>query len=154
MAEGGGAGAVVTAPDDAMLALPNALARFMATLDDSHLEGLFADEVTIVENFAPYIFRDMARWREGFRAHAQGLSGLTSSFGTPQDFSRDGECAYFVLPTSWKGLTKGRAFEEEGGWSFVLARRNGLWTIAGYAWAVTEFRFAKDARWTTRPTER
>lgn len=118
-----------------------ALASFMATLDDAHLEGVFAGDVTIVENFAPYIFRDAACWREGFRAHAVSLSELRSSFGTAQDFSRDGERAYFVLPTTWKGRAKGRAFDEEGGWSFVLVQRNDLWTIAGYAWAVTDFRF-------------
>jgi hypothetical protein len=141
MAEGCGARAVMTGPDEAMLAPAKALAAFMATLDDKHLDGLFADDVTIVENFAPYIFRDMARWRDGFRAHAVGLSGLKSRFGTPQDFSRDGDNAYFVLPTAWEGLAKGRAFEEVGGWSFVLTKRNDLWTIAGYAWAVTAFRF-------------
>jgi hypothetical protein len=123
-----------------MMAPVRAVARFMATLDDAHLEGVFADDVTIVENFAPYIFRDPARWREGFRAHAASLSGLQSSFGTAQDFSRDGERAYFVLPTTWNGLSKGRTFEEEGGWAFVLAGRNDLWTIAAYAWAVTAFR--------------
>src|SRR6185312_1871629 len=124
-----------------MLAPVNALAAFMTTLDDAHLDGVFADEVTIIENFAPYIFRDVARWRDGFRAHAAALSGLKSSFGTAQDFSSDDTQAYFVLPTAWKGLSKGRAFEEEGGWSFVLTKRNDLWTIAGYAWAVTAFRF-------------
>src|ERR1700741_769370 len=97
-------------PDAAMIAPVQALASFMATLDDARLEGVFADDVVIVENFAPYIFRDVARWREGFRAHAAALSGLRSSFGTAQDFSRDGERAYFVLPTTWKGLSKGRAF--------------------------------------------
>ena len=124
-----------------MMGPARALAAFMATLDDRHLEGLFADDVAIVENFAPYIFRDVARWREGFRAHAAHLSGLMSSFGTAQDFSRTGERVYFVLPTTWQGLSKGRAFEEHGGWSFVLAQRNQLWTIAAYAWAVTAFRF-------------
>lgn len=131
----------MTAPDDAMMAPVEALAAFMATLDDAHLDGVFADKVTIIENFAPYIFHDAARWREGFRAHAAGLSGLKSRFGTAQDFSRGGGRAYFVLPTAWSGLTNRRAFEEEGGWSFVLVRRNDLWTIAGYAWAVTAFRF-------------
>ena len=137
-----------------MLAPAHALAAYMATLDGRHLDGLFADDVTIVENFAPYLFRDAARWRDGFRAHAQGLSDLKSSFGTPQDFGRDGEIVHFVLPTRWKGLTNGRAFEEDGGWAFVLVRRNDLWTIAGYAWAVTDFRFTKDARWMTRPPKR
>jgi hypothetical protein len=126
-----------------MIAPAKALASFMATLEDTRLDGVFADDVIIFENFAPYIFRDVARWREGFRAHAAGLSGLRSGFGTAQDFSRDGECAYFVLPTTWKGLSKGRAFEEEGGWAFVLAGRNDLWTIASYAWAVTAFRYTE-----------
>lgn len=141
MGEGGGAGARVSTPDAAMLAPPQALARFMATLDDAYLKDLFADDVTIVENFAPYIFRDVARWREGFRAHAAELGDLESTFGPPQDFSRDGSRVYFVLPTSWKGRSRGHGFEEQGGWSFVLEQRGEAWAIASYAWAVTAFRF-------------
>ena len=134
----------MSAPDDAMLAAPQALAAFMATLGDGYLAGLFADEVTIVENFAPYIFRDAALWRGGFRAHAAGLSELRCTFGTPQDFSRDGARAFFVLPTTWTGRAQGRAFEEQGGWSFVLEQRGERWVILGYAWAVTALRLLVD----------
>ncbi|HTT97359.1 MAG TPA: hypothetical protein VMF58_04880 [Rhizomicrobium sp.] len=119
------------------------VAAFMATLDDAHLEKIFADDVVIVENFAPYVFRGpdaVTRWRAGFRDHAATLADLRVEFGEPQDFSRDGDRAYFVLPTTWTGRTRGKAFEEHGGWAFVLVEDGSAWRVASYAWAVTAFR--------------
>jgi hypothetical protein len=130
-------------PDDAMMAPVRAMAGFMATLDDGLLADCFAGDVVIVENFAPYVFRGpdaVARWRAGFREHAATLSGLVVTFGTAQDFSSDGDTAYFVLPTAWAGRSDGEAFEEEGGWAFVLKRQGRNWRIACYAWAVTALR--------------
>ena len=129
--------------DAAMMAPVHAIASFMATLDETKLAEVFADDIVIVENFAPYVFRgpDAAlRWRDGFRAHADGLDGLVAAFGPVQDFSRSGDTAYFVLPTTWTGKTNQKPFEEEGGWAFVLRRQGAGWRIASYAWAVTAFR--------------
>jgi hypothetical protein len=134
----------MTEPDDAMMAPVRAVVDFMATLDDTRFEGVFADDVIIVENFAPYIFRGadaVARWCVSFRNHAATLAELNAAFGPPQDFSRDGDRAYFVLPTRWTGRTRGKPFEEEGGWAFVLVSEGQSWRVACYAWAVTAFRF-------------
>jgi ketosteroid isomerase-like protein len=132
-----------SAPDAAMMAPVHAIASFMATLDDAKLAQVFTDDIVIVENFAPYVFRgaDAAlRWRDGFRGHADGLSGLVAAFGPARDFSRSGDTVYFVLPTVWTGKTNQKAFEEEGGWAFVLRREGTGWRVASYAWAVTAFR--------------
>lgn len=130
-------------PDAAMMAPVHAVASFMATLDEENLAGVFTDDIVIVENFAPYIFRGAntaLHWRDGFRNHAGGLSGLVAAFGPAQDFSRSGDTAYFVLPTVWTGMANQKPFEEEGGWAFVLRQDGGGWRIASYAWAVTAFR--------------
>ncbi len=133
----------MTEPDEAMMAPIRLLARFMATLDDSNLEGVFAGDLTIIENFAPYVFRGAGAadaWRAGFREHAEGLSGLTPEFEPSQDFSRTGNQVYFVLPTRWTGESRKRPFTEKGGWSFVLVPSDGGWRIAAYAWSVIELR--------------
>jgi len=130
-------------PDEDMLAPVRRLARFMATLDDSNLEGVFAEDLTIVENFAPFLFRgdDAAQaWRAGFVEHARTLGELVPEFGSAQDFSREDQTAYFVLPTRWSGKSRGRPFTELGGWSFILTRATGPWRIAAYAWSVIEIR--------------
>jgi hypothetical protein len=135
--------ASMTVPNDAMKRPVHAVAAFMTTLDGAYLENVFAEDVVILENFAPYVFRGpdaKARWREGFRDHAATLAGLKMKFGEPQDFSRDGDRAYFVLPTTWTGRTRETAFEEHGGWAFVLVEDGLRWRIASYAWAVTDFR--------------
>jgi hypothetical protein len=128
-------------PDEAMLTPVRRLAHFMATLDDSFLTDVFADDLTIVENFAPYLFRGVGAaqtWRAGFRDHAQTLSDLVPEFEAAQEFSRTGETIYFVLPTRWSGKSQGRPFAETGAWSFILTLRAGEWRIAAYAWAVIE----------------
>ena len=51
--------------------------------------------------------------------------------------ARDGDRAFFVLPTTWTGKAHGRSFSEEGGWAFVLEETYGRWRILSYAWAVT-----------------
>jgi hypothetical protein len=131
-------------PDVAMMAAVERLARFMITREEADLFDIFADGgVVIVENFAPYVFHGPSAvrdWADGFRSHADDLSQLRPSFGAPQDFSSDGERVYFSLPTTWAGLSCGRRFSEDGGWSFVLVRDGAAWRVQSYGWAVTDYR--------------
>lgn len=128
-------------PEPEMLEAVAHVARFMETLDETALHHVFADRgVTIIENFAPHIFADkgaVGRWVAGFRAHAAGISNLKYAFGAPQDYSTDGDLAFFTLPTTWTGARDGMNFTEQGGWAFVFVRQSGHWRIQGYGWAVT-----------------
>ena len=134
-------------PDPAMLDLAHRVARFIETLDDADLAGVFADRnVAIIENFGPYRFEGpnaVASWAAGMRAHRVDTANLVHTFGTPQDFSRAGDRVFFSLPTTWKGTYRGTtAFTETGGWAFVLiehADANGTpsWRVQSYGWAVT-----------------
>ena len=125
----------MTGPTDGMLALATRLERFIATSDDAELDGLFADTVTIIENFAPHIFHDAASWREAMRAHVHALSDLAFAFGQHQNFHITGERAYFDLPITWTGKVHGKPFEELGGSAFVLQREGGRGRGAGGAGA-------------------
>ncbi len=135
-------------PDDAMMAVPTAIAGFIATGDAIHLDGMFSEAgVTIVENFAPYLFEGpdaVHRWKEGMHQHAIGLEDLQSTFGDPQDFSVDGDRAFFTLPTSWRGRVHGTPFYEEGGWAFLLLREGAQWRLRSYGWAVTHIAVVDD----------
>lgn len=128
-------------PDAEMLAPANAVARFIATGNEALLDVAFAPgPVTILENFAPFLFQGedaVARWTGAMRDHVRGLTELTHAFGPAFDFSRAGEEAYFSLPTTWRGLSRGRRFIEAGGWSFLMARHSGDWGVRAYGWAVT-----------------
>jgi hypothetical protein len=132
-------------PDADMMGAPTSVALFIATGQDSHLEAAFAGgPVTIIENFAPFLFEGdgaLERWAKAMRAHADPLSSLTHSFGPAFDFAADGQSVSFSLPTTWRGLARGVAFTETGGWSFVLARHSGAWRVRAYGWAVTGFAF-------------
>ncbi len=130
----------IEAPDAAMLAPVAKIARFIAGGGEENLSAFAERGVAILENFAPYLFTGpdaVARWAAGMRAHAQTLSSMQHSFGQAQDFTADGDTAYFSLPTRWRGASKGVAFEEDGGWAFVLIRQGGEWRVRNYAWAVT-----------------
>jgi hypothetical protein len=127
----------------------DALAQFMAQLPaGSHATMFAARGVTIVENYAPFIFSGadaVAAWEAGFRQHAGAdeLSELKVRFGPARDFSVQGERAYLSLPTTWTGRTHGTRFEEHGAWAFVLLRRAGEWKVLGYGWGVTRYRESK-----------
>lgn len=132
-----------TGPDAAMMAGPEALARFLETADASLLDGVFSSgEVTILENFPPHVFTGqagLAHWRELMTRHVGAIADLRHTFGPPQDLGRTGDTVYFSLPTRWTGVREGKPFDEDGGWSFVLALEDGAWRIRAYGWAVTRF---------------
>ncbi|MEJ0025858.1 MAG: hypothetical protein WDN01_07515 [Rhizomicrobium sp.] len=128
-------------PDADMLALAAGIARFIASGDDTDLDGVFARDVTIVENFPPHIFRDVATWRDAMRHHIHPLSDMAFSFAPALDFSVHGDRAYFCVPVTWTGKLHGRPFHELGGKSIVLQKEDGAWRVAAYAWAVVEMRY-------------
>ena len=129
-------------PDATIMAPVTALASYMAHVEGKVLPPVFAEDgLVIVENFAPYIFigKDAAaRWNAGFRSHAIPLKDLKFSFGPAHDFERTGDRAYFVLPTTWRGIYKDSRFEEHGAWSFVLKNTAGQWRILAYGWGATD----------------
>ncbi|QAY75920.1 hypothetical protein [Sphingosinicella sp. BN140058] len=131
-------------PDPAMMAAPEALARFLETRNEAMLWSVFSDsdDVTILENFPPHLFRGRAgvsRWRELMAEHVGKLEQLRHAFGPAQDYGETEDQAFFTLPTAWTGLRDGMPFTEHGGWSFLMAREEQGWRIRAYAWAVTSF---------------
>lgn len=129
----------MSAPASDMQAVAEKLAGFIAGGGRHLPHDLFVEGgVTIVENFAPFVFRDVAHWAAEMRLHLEELSDLAFSFGTPIDFSCEGDTAYFSLPTTWSGLDRGVPFRESGGWALVLARTPQGWRLKAYGWAVTE----------------
>jgi hypothetical protein len=129
-------------PDKAMMAPVIALARYMSQGSDAGLPSVFVDDgLVILENFAPYIFngKDAAtRWDLGYRKHVERLQELKCEFGKAHDFERTGDRAYFVLPTTWRGVQPGSRFEEHGAWAFVLEKASGQWRIIAYGWGAKD----------------
>jgi RimJ/RimL family protein N-acetyltransferase len=128
-------------PDADMIAAAERVAALIEGGGVAPPGDAFADrDVTIVENFAPFVFEgpgSVERWSEQMRAHLTGVTALRHIFGPAQDFSGAGDEVYFSLPTNWRGLKHGIPFAEDGGWAFVLARQGGLWRVRSYGWAVT-----------------
>jgi hypothetical protein len=130
-------------PDAPMMAPVTALASYMAHLEGTAMPQVFAEGPVIIEDFEPYIFSGKnaaAQWDAGFRHHAIPLRDLKFSFGPPHAFERSGDRAYFVLPTTWRGIYKDRRFEEHGAWSFVLKNSVGQWRIVAYGWGPTHLK--------------
>jgi hypothetical protein len=129
-------------PNAAMMAPVTALARYMAHVDGAALPSVFAEDgLVIVENFPPYIFngKDAAEhWAAGYRKHVERLRELKCDFAKAHDFDRSGDRAYFVLPTTWRGLQPGSQFEEHGAWAFVLTKSSGQWRIIAYGWGASD----------------
>lgn len=131
------------APDAAMMAGPQALARFLETADESVLRDVFsAGDLVILENFPPHVFTGqdgLAHWRALMARHVGAISDLRHVFSPPQDFGRTGDTVYFSLPTRWTGVRDGKRFDEHGGWSFTQVLERGRWRIRAYGWSVTSF---------------
>ena len=130
-------------PDAAMMAGPEALARFLETADEGVLQGVFSTgDVTILENFPPHVFTGQAgldHWRGLMARHVKVITDLQHAFSPPQDFGRTGDTVYFSLPTRWTGVRDGRPFDEHGGWLFVLVLEDREWRIRAYGWSVVSF---------------
>ena len=129
-------------PDPTMMAPIDQVAAFIGSGGVGPATGAFAsNDVTILENFAPYLFTGAAAveaWARGMQAHLSGVTALRHQFGQPHNFSRDGDLVFLSLPTQWSGVLGGRAFMERGGWCFVLTKQGHEWRIRNYGWAVTE----------------
>jgi len=129
-------------PDADMMAVAKRVAEFIATGAGTLPAGIFAQrDVTIVENFPPFVFEGpgaVEAWSKQLRAHLEGITALRHSFGDAFDCSRSGDEVYFSLPTTWRGLNRGKPFAESGGWAFVLTREDGVWRVLAYGWAVIE----------------
>jgi hypothetical protein len=136
-------------PDPAMMAPVERVAAFIASgAVGSPVEAFAGGDVTILENFAPYLFAGDAAaetWALGMQAHLRGVTALRHRFGQPHNFSRAGDLVFLSLPTEWSGFAGGRAFTERGGWCFVLTKQGHDWRIRSYGWAVTELSVAPDA---------
>ena len=130
----------MSGPDASMLAPVEKIARFIAGGGDENLSAFADGDVTILENFAPHLFRGqgaVTRWAQAMRAHTSTLSDMRHSFGAAQDFSGGATQAFYSLPTHWRGKSNGQAFAEDGGWAFLLVRQRGEWRVQSYAWAAT-----------------
>jgi len=129
-------------PNPAMMAPIERAAAFIASGGVDLPAEAFADsDVTILENFAPYLFTGAAAvedWALGMQAHLSGVTALRHRFGQPHNFSRSGDLVFLSLPTQWSGVGGGRPFTERGGWCFVLTKQGDQWRIRNYGWAVTE----------------
>jgi hypothetical protein len=133
-------------PDPAMMAPIDRVAEFIASGGaGSPAQTFTGSDVTIIENFAPYLFIGDAAvetWTLGMQAHLNGVTALVHRFGQPQNFSRAGDLVFLSLPTEWSGVAGGRAFTERGGWCFILTKQDQEWRIRNYGWAVTELSIA------------
>jgi hypothetical protein len=133
-------------PTAQMMAPIRALSACMASGLPSTCALPFASRgISVSEDFPPYLFAGtdaVGRWASGFRLHLAvgGDQDLSVEFGPAQDFSQDRGRTYFSVPTTWRGVSQGRHFEEHGAWSFVLVESAGQYRILGYAWGVTDLR--------------
>ena len=89
----------MTAFDPAMMAGPEAVARFLETGDEALLDGVFSDgDVTILENFPPHVFNGqsgLTQWKALMAKHAGAIGELRHTFERPNDFGVTGDTVHF-----------------------------------------------------------
>jgi hypothetical protein len=127
-------------PDDSLLEPVRRLVRFIETSDRAWLDDLFVEQPVILESFAPFVFEGsgaVTRWADAFTVHLGAHDGLRGELGVAQEFSRDGDTAFFAVPLTWWFALGDRRVRETGGLAVLLQRVGDGWRLARYAWAVT-----------------
>jgi ketosteroid isomerase-like protein len=125
--------------DDALLEPARRIVRFVETRDRATLDGVFTDDVVLLESVAPFVFEGagaVARWAEALGRHAAAHATLHGTLGAPQEFSRDGDVAFVSVPVTWTFTRDATTVDELGAMALLLRRVDGGWRVARYAWAV------------------
>jgi len=100
-----------------------------------------APQVTIIDNFAPYIWQGATACADWSRADAadevrQGISAGVVSFSKPWQARVTGDRAYVVEPATYTYLQKGQKMAEPGIWTFTLQKGAAGWRITAWTWAL------------------
>lgn len=123
----------------------NRLLRFMTAGDDSVLQDVFAESgVSILDSFSPHLFAECgfpATWVAGFRASMQKrkVEELVCFPGQPQLLSVGAGQAYFSVPVSWRGTSKGKSFKELGVLTILAIQADGNWRIRNFSWGSASY---------------
>jgi len=127
-------------PSGAMVEPAHRIVRFLETGDRSMLADVFTDDAVLLESVAPYVFEGVGgvdQWAERMTRHVGDHRRLTGTLGSPQEYSRDGDHAFFSIPLTWRFGLAGRDVTELGAMALMLrAGADGGWRVARYAWTV------------------
>lgn len=100
--------------------------------------GVYADNATIIDEFAPFVWSGTAAgvaYINDFAAFAKKNHLSAKATLMPvKTFDRSGDWAYLVVPTKFAGTMNGKAVNETGTWTFTLKRSATKWFIATQTW--------------------
>jgi hypothetical protein len=130
-------------PDTYLMTSVKRIVHFMESRDASILSDVFAlENTTLLDSFAPYFFQGSDakdRWAKGFVEHAKNLTNLRHTLGTAQEYSHQGQMAFFSIPVIWNGETNGNSFQETGALALLFVLEDSQWRVQHYSWAATSF---------------
>jgi SnoaL-like domain len=105
-------------------------------------------EITIVDEFAPYIWTGTEaahQWADAYDKHAKA-TGVTEGNVTYGKLTRtevDGDVAYVIMPTVYLYKEHGKPLREEGQMTVVLHHERGAWKIRSWTWSGVKPHLAK-----------
>ncbi len=129
------------APLDAAVSAPiRAALTAIDAGDAAAFARAFSPDATIVDEISPFAFAgpDAARtWFARLLAvnRANEIADEHGTFAAPHSGSIEGDAAYAVVPVRISYRQRGRAFVENGAWTFVLRNARGTWKITHAAFA-------------------
>lgn len=137
-----GGAAASAAPGD-YRAVARSVVSFVNAVNEGHEHaalGHFTDDVSIVEDLAPYRWQGPhagAEWLEAMFRNGQkmGVSEILMHLGNPKRVEVTGDRAYEVIPGVVTLKGKGRSLRESGSLTFALRKEGADWKIAAFSWS-------------------
>jgi len=127
--------------DASMLAPINQLVQSLNT-GDSGFKTAMASDVTVVDEFAPFVWRGAGaggKWVSDFGGFLKSVNVTKPHVTLNKILSEEakGDDAYLVESATFGGNMAGKPFTEQGVWTFILHKTapQGPWVIALQSWA-------------------
>jgi len=109
--------------------------------DAAGLAACFASNGAILDGMAPHLWVGPSATSDWYRdvlteGEHLGAGDYHATLGEPEHNAVTGDAAYIVVPAEMTFNFRGQPVKQVGAkFTFALARENGEWRIAAWAWA-------------------
>ncbi len=104
----------------------------------------FTEECTVLDEFAPYVWRSAANWYGDLMGHDTAEQAKIRGYeehvtiDAPTMVRVKGDAAYAVFPAHLDFRMNGKHTHQEGQWVVTELKRDGKWLISAHSWATTK----------------
>lgn len=131
----------------ALMRPANAFARALNAASTTFPADAFTEECDSFDEFPPFSWDGRGGCRKWYATLVGSASAakhraflalhITLTAGTPKFLMVENDHAYFVSPSSFTYVLKGRTVRQTGEWLVVEQKVGSVWKIRSHSWAIT-----------------